>query len=213
MGTLTDIFVAKKEQRFDFLREHFPRIFYKYHQDRLAIKQMQLKPFTTFLDSQLSQPIDINVTAQFLKQHRADAQAFVATAISEVVRFNNVHLLGGISPRSANLVQDLFDDEDSLIISISQDIVIEIIDFLCSDPHYPMLCDICFPCTSQVIVAAHKKRIPVSVRVIRPPLSFKRNRHRIIACKNWDVIVQYASADLVLKLCSIPWLDEIPSFG
>ena len=46
MGTLTDIFVAQKEQRFDFLRENFPRIFYKYHQDRLAIKQMQLKRFT-----------------------------------------------------------------------------------------------------------------------------------------------------------------------
>jgi hypothetical protein len=46
MSTLTDIFVAQKEQRFDFLREHFPRIFYKYHQDRLAIKQMQLKRFT-----------------------------------------------------------------------------------------------------------------------------------------------------------------------
>jgi hypothetical protein len=24
--------------------------------------------------------------------------------------------------------------------------------------------------------------------------------------------VQYASADVVLKLCSIPWLDEIPCF-
>ncbi|MFN5396949.1 MAG: hypothetical protein ACK5C4_04945, partial [Pseudanabaena sp.] len=76
-----------------------------------------------------------------------------------------------------------------------------------------ILCDICFPCTSQVIVAAHKKRIPVSVRILKPPLSFKRNRHRIIACKNWDVIVQYASADVVLKLCSIPWLDEIPCFN
>lgn len=212
MGTLTDIFVAQKEQRFDFLREHFPRIFYKYHQDRLAIKQMQLKPFTTFLDSQLSKPIDINVTAQFIKKHRADAQAFVATAISEVGKFNNVQLLGGVAPHSANLVRDLFADEDSLIVSISQDIVIEIIDFLCLDPHYPILCDICFPCTSQVIVAARKKRIPVSVRVIRPPLSFKSNRHRIIACENWDVIVQYASADVVLKLCSIPWLDEIPCF-
>jgi hypothetical protein len=213
MGTLTDIFVAQKEQRFDFLRENFPRIFYKYHHDRFAIKQRQLKPFTTFLDSHLSKPIDINVTARFLKQHRADAQAFVATAINEVGKFNNIQLLGGVAPRSANLVRDLFADEDSLIASISQDIVIEIIDFLCSDPYYPMLCDICFPCTSQVIVAARKKRIPVSVRVIRPPLSFKSNRHRIIACANWDVLVQYASADVVLKLCSIPWLDEIPCFG
>ena len=213
MGTLTDIFVAQKDQRFDFLREHFSRIFFKYHQDRFAIKQMQLKPFTTFLDSQLSEPIDINVTARFLKQHRDDAQAFVATAINEVVKFNNVQLLGGVSPRSANLVRDLFADEDSLIVGISEDIVIEIIDFLCSDTHYPILCDICFPCTSQVIVAAHKKRIPVSVRILKPPLSFKRNRHRIIACENWDVIVQYASADVVLKLCSIPWLDEIPCFN
>ncbi|MFN7759779.1 MAG: hypothetical protein ACK5RE_03750 [Pseudanabaena sp.] len=213
MGTLTDIFVAQKEQRFDFLRENFPRIFYKYHQERFAIKQMQLKPFTTFLDSQLSKPIDINVTAQFIKKHRADAQSFVTTAISEVGKFNNIQLLGGVAPRSANLVRDLFADEDSLIASISQDIVIEIIDFLCSDPHYPMLCDICFPCTSQVIVAARKNRIPLSVRVIKPPLNFKFNRHRIIACANWDVLVQYASADVVLKLCSIPWLDEIPCFG
>ena len=213
VGTLTDIFVAQKEQRFDFLRENFSRIFYKYHHDRFAIKQAQLKPFTTFLDSQLSKPIDINVTAQFIKQHRADAQSFVSTAISEVGKFNNVQLLGGVSPRSANLVRDLFADEDSLIVSISEDIVIEIIDFLCSDPHYPMLCDICFPCTSQVIIAARKKRIPLSVRVIRPPLNFKFNRHRIIACANWDVLVQYASADVVLKLCSIPWLDEIPCFG
>jgi hypothetical protein len=213
MGTLTDIFVAQKEQRFDFLRENFPRIFYKYHQERFAIQQMQLKPFTTFLDSQLSKPIDINVTAQFIKKHRADAQSFVTTAISEVGKFNNIQLLGGVAPRSANLVRDLFADEDSLIASISQDIVIEIIDFLCSDPHYPMLCDICFPCTSQVIVAARKNRIPLSVRVIKPPLNFKFNRHRIIACANWDVLVQYASADVVLKLCSIPWLDEIPCFG
>jgi len=213
MGVLTDIFVAQREQRFDFLRENFPRIFYKYHRDRFAIKQRQLKPFTTFLDSQLSKPIDIDVTAQFLKLHRADAQAFVTTAISEVVKFNNIQLLGGVAPRSANLVRDLFADEDSLIVSISQDIVIEIIDFLCLEHHYPILCDICFPCTSQVIVAARKKRIPVSVRVIKPPLNFKFNRHRIIACENWDVLVQYASADVVLKLCSIPWLDEIPCFG
>ncbi|MDG3496926.1 MULTISPECIES: hypothetical protein [Pseudanabaena] len=212
MGTLTDIFVAQKEQRFDFLRENFSRIFCKYHQDRFAVKQGKLKPFTTFLDTQLSKPIDINVTAQFFKQHRVDAQSFVTTAINEAGKFNNVQIIGGVSPRSANLVRDLFADEDSLIVSISQDIVIEIIDFLCSDPHYPMLCNICFPCTSQVIVAAHKKRIPVSVRVIRPPLNFKFNRHRIIACANWDVLVQYASADVVLKLCSIPWLDEIPCF-
>ena len=213
MGTLTDIFVAKKEQRFDFLRENFPRIFYKYHQERSAIKHRQLKPFTTFLDSQLSTPIDIDVTAQFFKQHRDDAQAFVTTAVNEIVKLNNIQFLGGVSPCSANLVRDLFAGEDSLIVSISQDIVIEIIDFLCLDPHYPILCDICFPCTSQVIVAASKKRIPVPVRVIRPPMSFRFNRHRIIACEKWDVIVQYASADVVLKLCSIPWLDEIPCFG
>jgi hypothetical protein len=213
MDALTDIFVAEKEQRFDFLRENFSRIFYKYHQDRFAIKQMQLQSFTTFLDSQLSLPIDINVTAQFIKQHRAGAQAFVTTVINEIRTSNNVQFLGGVSPYSAHLVRALFAGEDSLIVGISQDIVVEIIDFLCSDPHYPMLCDICFPCTSQVIVAAHKNRIPLSVTISKPPLSFSCTRHRIIACPHWDVLVQYASADVLLKLCSIPWLDEIPCLG
>lgn len=213
MGVLTDIFVAPKEQRIDFLRGNFPRIFYKYHQDRLAASRRKLKPLTTFLDSQLSQPIDINVTAQFLKQHRTDAHSLVTRAIKEVGKFNSIQFLGGVSPRSVSLVRDLFADEDSLIADISEDIVIEIIDFLCSDCHYPILCDICFPCTSQVIVAAYNRRIPLSVKVIRPPLSIKCKGQRIIACANWNAIVQYASADVVLKLCSIPWLDEIPCFG
>lgn len=213
MDTLTDIFVAEKAQRFDFLRENFSRIFYKYHQDRFAIQQMNLQSFTTFLDSQLSQTIDINVTAQFIKQHRSGAQAFVTTAINEIRTSNNVQLLGGVSPYSAHLVRALFADEDSLIVGISQDIVVEIIDFLCSDPHYPMLCDICFPCTSQVIVAAHKNRIPLSVTISKPPLSFRCTRHRIIACPHWEALVHYASADVLLKLCSIPWLDEIPCLG
>ena len=213
MGALTDIFVAPKEQRLDYLRGNFSRIFYKYHQDRLAVRQRRLKPLTTFLDSQLSKPIDINVTAQFIKQHRANARSFVATAIKELDRWDSNDFLDGISPHVADLVHDLFIDGDSLIADISEDLVNEIIDFLCSDSHYPLLCDICFPCTSQVIIAAHKQRIPISVEVIRPPLSNEYKGHRIIACANWNALVQYASADVVFKLCSIPWLDEIPCFG
>lgn len=213
MSALTDIFVAPKEQRFDYLRENFSRIFYKYHRDHLAISRRNLEPRTTFLDSQMSMPIDINVTAQFIKQHRADAYSFVATAIKEIDRWDSNDFLDGISPHAANLVHDLFIDEDSLIADISEDIVNEIIDFLCFDSHYPLLCDICFPCTSQVIIAAHKRRIPLSVKVIKPPLSVKRKGHRIFASANWDTLVQYASADVVFKLCSIPWIDEIPCFG
>lgn len=213
MGALTDIFVAAKEQRFDFLQGNFSRIFYKYHRDRLGARQKSLRHLTTFLDSQLSKPVDINVTAQFIKQHRTEAHSFVTTAIKEVARFDSVQYLGGVSPRSAKLVRDLFSDEDSLVTDISQDLVIEIIDFLCSDSNYPLLCDICFPCTSQVIVAAHKHRIPLYVKVIKPPLSIKCKGHRIIACANWNALVKYASADVVFKLCSIPWLDEIPCLG
>ena len=212
MGVLTDIFLAAREQRFDFLRENFPRIFYKYHQDRLVVRQQRLRHLTIFLDSQLSEPVDINVTAQFIKQHRTEAHSFVTTAIKEVARFDSIQFLGGVSPRSANLVRDLFTDEDSLVADISENLVIEIIDFLCSDSNYPLLCDICFPCTSQVIVAAHKQRIPLYVKVIKPPLSIKCKGHRIITCANWNALVKYASADVVFKLCSIPWLDEIPCF-
>jgi len=213
VGALTDIFVAPKEQRFDYLRENFSRIFYKYHLDHLAISRRNLEPRTTFLDSQMSKPIDINVTAQFIKQHRANAQSFVTTAIKEIGNWDSNDFLDGISPHAANLVHDLFIDEDSLIADISEDIVNEIIDFLCSDSHYPLLCDVCFPCTSQVIIAAHKRKIPLSVKVIKPPLNIKRKGHRIFASANWDILVQYASADVVFKLCSIPWLDEIPCFG
>jgi hypothetical protein len=212
VGVLTDIFLAAREQRFDFLRENFARILYKYHQDRLVARKKSLRHLTIFLDSQLSEPVDINVTAQFIKQHRTEAHSFVTTAIKEVAKLDSAQFLGGVSPRSANLVRDLFTDEDSLVADISENLVIEIIDFLCSDSNYPLLCDVCFPCTSQVIIAAHKQRIPVSVKIIKPPLDIKSKGHRIIACANWDVLAKYASADVVFKLCSIPWLDEIPCF-
>ena len=213
MCILTTIFAGSKDQRFEFLRENFIHIFYKYHQDRFSIKQVKLRPLTTFVDSEASQPIDINTTAQFVKLHHCDLQAFVVQAIGEVIKYGNVQLIGGAFPHSAILVRNLFADEDSLIVNISEDIVIEIIDFLCSDSHYSLLCDICFPCLCEVIEAANKHLIPVSVNIIKPPNCLITNRNRVISCSNWSALVQYASADVILKLCGIPWLDEIPCFS
>jgi len=212
MGTLSDIFAAPKEKRLAFLHDNFIRIFHQYHHDRFSIRQTKLRSATIFLDSQISKPIDINITAKFIRQHRLDIQEFMSKSINEVIQYGNVQFSGVSSPRSANLVRAIFAGEDSLIANINEEIVIEIIDFLCNDLYYPLLCDICFPCTCQVIAAAHKKQLPISIKMIKPPTGLHSNRNQIISCSNWIGLVQYASADVVLKLCGIPWLDEIPSF-
>jgi hypothetical protein len=212
MGTLTDIFAAPKAKRFAFLRDNFIRIFYQYHHNRFSIRREKLRSVTIFLDSQISKPIDIDTTAQFIRQHRPDIQEFMSKSINEVIQYGNVQFSGGFSPHSANLVRDIFADEDSLIVNVNEGIVIEIIDFLCNDLYYPLLCDICFACTCQVIAAAHKNQLPISIKMIKPPTGLLPNHNQIISCSNWGALVQYASADVVLKLCGIPWLDEIPSF-
>ena len=212
MGTLTDIFAAPKEKRLTFLRDNFIRIFYQYHHDRFSVGQSKLRSVTIFLDSQISKPIDINTTAQFIKQHRSDIQEFVSKSIDEVIQHGNIQFAAGSSPRTTRLAQGIFTGEDSLIVNINEDILSEIIDFLCNDLYYPLLCDICFPCTCQVIAAAHKNQLPISIKIIKPPIGLHSNRNRVISCSNWGALIQYASADVVLKLCGIPWLDEIPSF-
>lgn len=212
MGTLTDIFAAPKEKRLTFLRDNFIRIFYQYHHDQFSIRQAKLRSVTIFLDSQISKPIDINTTAQFIKQHRSDIQEFVSKSIDEVIQHGNIQFAAGSSPRTTRLAQGIFTGEDSLIVNINEDILSEIIDFLCNDLYYPLLCDICFPCTCQVIAAAYKNQLPISIKIIKPPIGLLSNRNRVISCSNWGALVQYASADVILKLCGIPWLDEIPSF-
>ena len=213
MGTLTDIFAASKEKRLTFLRDNFIRIFYQYHHDQFSIRQAKLRSVTIFLDSQISKPIDINTTAQFIKQHRSDIQEFVSKSIDEVIQHGNIQFAAGSSPRTTRLAQGIFTGEDSLIVNINEDILSEIIDFLCNDLYYPLLCDICFPCTCQVIAAAYKNQLPISIKIIKPPIGLLSNRNRVISCSNWGALVQYASADVILKLCGIPWLDEIPSFS
>ena len=213
MGTLTDIFAAPKEKRLTFLRDNFIRIFYQYHHDQFSIRQAKLRSVTIFLDSQISKPIDINTTAQFIKQHRSDIQEFVSKSIDEVIQNGNIQFAAGSSPRTTRLAQGIFTGEDSLIVNINEDILSEIIDFLCNDLYYPLLCDICFPCTCQVIAAAYKNQLPISIKIIKPPIGLLSNRNRVISCSNWGALVQYASADVILKLCGIPWLDEIPSFS
>lgn len=213
MGTLTDIFAAPKEKRLTFLRDNFIRIFYQYHHDRFSVGQSKLRSVTIFLDSQISKPIDINTTAQFIKQHRSDIQEFVSKSIDEVIQHGNIQFAAGSSPRTTRLAQGIFTGEDSLIVNINEDILSEIIDFLCNDLYYPLLCDICFPCTCQVIAAAYKNQLPISIKIIKPPIGLLSNRNRVISCSNWGALVQYASADVILKLCGIPWLDEIPSFS
>lgn len=213
MGTLTDIFAAPKEKRLNFLRDNFIRIFYQYHHDRFSLKQSKLRSVTIFLDSQISKPIDINTTAQFIKQHRSDIQEFVSKSIDEVIQHGNIQFAAGSSPRTTRLAQGIFTGEDSLIVNINEDILSEIIDFLCNDLYYPLLCDICFLSTCQVISAAYKNQLPISIKIIKPPIGLLSNRNRVISCSNWGALVQYASADVVLKLCGIPWLDEIPSFS
>ena len=213
MGTLTDIFAAPKEKRLTFLRDNFIRIFYQYHHDQFSVRQAKLRSVTIFLDSQISKPIDINTTAQFIKQHRSDIQEFVSKSIDEVIQHGNIQFAAGSSPRTTRLAQGIFTGEDSLIVNINEDILSEIIDFLCNDLYYPLLCDICFPCTCQVIAAAYKNQLPISIKIIKPPIGLHSNRNRVISCSNWGALVQYASADVILKLCGIPWLDEIPSFS
>jgi len=213
MGTLTDIFAAPKEKRLTFLRDNFIRIFYQYHHDQFSVRQAKLRSVTIFLDSQISKPIDINTTAQFIKQHRSDIQEFVSKSIDEVIQHGNIQFAAGSSPRTTRLAQGIFTGEDSLIVNINEDILSEIIDFLCNDLYYPLLCDICFPCTCQVIAAAYKNQLPISIKIIKPPIGLLSNRNRVISCSNWGALVQYASADVILKLCGIPWLDEIPSFS
>ena len=213
MGTLTDIFAAPKEKRLTFLRDNFIRIFYQYHHDQFSIRQAKLRSVTIFLDSQISKPIDINTTAQFIKQHRSDIQEFVSKSIDEVIQHGNIQFAAGSSPRTTRLAQGIFAGEDSLIVNINEDNLSEIIDFLCNDLYYPLLCDICFPCTCQVIAAAYKNQLPISIKIIKPPIGLLSNRNRVISCSNWGALVQYASADVILKLCGIPWLDEIPSFS
>ena len=213
MGTLTDIFAASKEKRLTFLRDNFIRIFYQYHHDQFSVRQAKLRSVTIFLDSQISKPIDINTTAQFIKQHRSDIQEFVSKSIDEVIQHGNIQFAAGSSPRTTRLAQGIFTGEDSLIVNINEDILSEIIDFLCNDLYYPLLCDICFPCTCQVIAAAYKNQLPISIKIIKPPIGLLSNRNRVISCSNWGALVQYASADVILKLCGIPWLDEIPSFS
>ena len=213
MGTLTDIFAAPKEKRLTFLRDNFIRIFYQYHHDQFSIRQAKLRSVTIFLDSQISKPIDINTTAQFIKQHRSDIQEFVSKSIDEVIQHGNIQFAAGSSPRTTRLAQGIFTGEDSLIVNINEDILSEIIDFLCNDLYYQLLCDICFPCTCQVIAAAYKNQLPISIKIIKPPIGLLSNRNRVISCSNWGALVQYASADVILKLCGIPWLDEIPSFS
>ncbi len=213
MGNLSDIFAAPKEKRFAFLRDNFIRIFYEYHHNRFSIGQAKLRSVNSFLDSQTSKPIDINTTAQFIKQHRPDIQEFMSKSINEVIQYGNVQFAGGSSPRSAQLVQAIFAGEDSLIVDVNEDIVIEIIDFLCNDLYYPLLCDICFACTCQVIAAAYKNHLPISIEIIKSSTDLLSNRIQVISCSNWDALVRYASADFVLKLCGIPWLDEIPCFS